>query len=320
MPDQQYTLKTVDRAFSLLHIVMDAAAPMSLSEVAERAGMSTSNAFRFLKTLEASGHVVRGEGKRYSAVTGGGGEIGLSRGVEILDLIAASPEGSLSSASLAEALRVDVPQLERALVKLANASVTDCSPETGKWRLSTGMMRFFRPLINDNVLVRFIRPIMEDLARTYGETVSWFVAHGWEQVVVEVLPSPQPIRYVLETGARQPAYLGAAGKAYLASMPAVEVSAFLDTLEPVQLTSFRLDKAALKDELREIRACGYATSDSERVEGATSVAVAVPGPDGRGMGVISVMMPKFRKSPEDLREMGEALKARADALFEPTAS
>ena len=316
MPNQQYTLKTVDRAFGVLRIVMDATAPMSLSEVAEHAGMSTSNAFRFLKTLEASGHVVRGDGKRYGAVSGGGGEIGLSRGIDILDMIAAAPEGSLSAAHLASALEVDVPQVERALAKLADASVTAYSLETGEWRLSTGMMRFFRPLINDKILARFIRPVMEDLGRIYGETVSWFVAHGWEQVVVEVLPSPQPIRYVLETGARQPAYLGAGGKAHLATLPEAEVAAFLDMLEPVQLTSFRLDKAALKDELREIRARGYATSDSERVEGAVSVAVPVSSPDGRRMGVISVMMPKYRKAPEDLREMGETLRARADALFE----
>ncbi|MEM8853889.1 MAG: hypothetical protein AAGD34_09335, partial [Pseudomonadota bacterium] len=65
-----------------------------------------------------------------------------------------------------------------------------------------GMMRFLRPLLNDEFLSRFIRPLMRDLGNRYEETVSWFVPHGFEQVVVEVIPSPHPIRYVLETGGR----------------------------------------------------------------------------------------------------------------------
>lgn len=317
MPNQQYTLKTVDRAFEVLRIVMDAPAPLSLSEIATRAGINTSNVFRFLKTLESSGHVVRDEGKRYTAVIGGGGEIGLSRGVELLDMIAAAQSGGMKAADLAEALSIDVPQVERALKKLSAASIADFNESAGEWRLSTGMMRFFRPLLNDQFLTRFIRPLMRELGQTYRETVSWFVPHGCEQVVVEVLPSPHPIRYVLEVGAQQPVYLGAAGKAHLATLEPEVAADFLTGLDPVQLTSFRLDKAALQQELRQIRARGYATSENERVEGAASVAAAVRGPDGRVMGVISVMMPKYRKSPEDIRDMGETLRARADALFEP---
>ncbi|MBF9033877.1 helix-turn-helix domain-containing protein [Rhodobacterales bacterium HKCCE2091] len=316
MPEQTYTLKTVDRAFELLRIVMDAPAPLTLSEIATRADTNTSNAFRFIKTLEASGHVVRDDQKRYSAMIGGGGEIGLTRGVELLDMIAASATGGRSSAALAEALAVDVPQVERALGKLRAASIADFDEVTGEWRLSTGMMRFFRPLLNDQFLARFIRPVMRELGETFQETVSWFVPNGWEQVVVEVLPSPHPIRYVLETGARQPAYLGAAGKAHLATLDPDVVGDFLADLDPVRLTQFTLDKAALQAELRDIRARGYATSDSERVEGAASAAVAVRGPDGRVMGVISIMMPKFRKTEADLHEMGEMLKARSHALFE----
>ncbi|MBF9042908.1 helix-turn-helix domain-containing protein [Rhodobacterales bacterium HKCCE4037] len=314
MADGQYTLKTVDRAFQLLRIVMDAPAPLSLSEIAVAADTSTSNAFRFLKTLEASGHVVRDSAKRYAAVSGGGGEIGLNRGVAILDLIAAAPGGALSSEDLASAIGVDVPQVERALEKLRARSVVERSD--GAWVLSPGMMRFFRPLLNDQFLSRFIRPLMVELSETFGETVSWFVPHGWEQVVVEVLPSPHPIRFVLETGARQPAYLGAAGKAHLATLDPDAVAAFLRDLEPIQLTRFKLETEALLDELTAIRARGYATSDGERVEGAASVAVAIRGPDGQVVGVISVMMPKFRKSAADLRSIGETLKARVAALFD----
>jgi IclR family acetate operon transcriptional repressor len=316
MSDQKYSLKTVDRAFAVLRVVMDAPMPLTLSEVAARADLNTSNAFRFLKTLEGSGHVTRDDKKRYAAIKGGSDEIGLSRGIDILDHIAASPNGAMRATDLAALIAVSAPQAERALAKLAARSVVEHDPASDAWRLSTGMMRFFKPLLNDQFLARFIRPAMAELAETFGETVSWFVPHGWEQVVVEVLPSPQPIRYVMETGARQPVYLGAAGKAHLAALDSDIAETFLDSLQPVQLTRFQLDKAALIEELAQIRARGYAMSDGERVEGAVSVAVAVRGVDGQVMGVISVMMPKFRTTAQVLRSIGETLSDRAVTLID----
>lgn len=289
--------------------------PLTLSEIAVRADLSTSNTFRFLKTLETSGHVSRDYSKRYAAIDGGGNEIGLTRGISILDHIAASSSGAVSAVDLAAIIEVDVPQMERALTKLAASSVVEHDPASDKWRVCTGMMRFFRPLLNDQVLARFIRPAMVELRDTFGETVSWFVPHGWEQVVVEVLPSPQPIRYVLETGARQPVYFGAAGKAHLAAINPALAEKFLADLEPVQMTRFQLDKAALVEELAQIRARGYATSDSERVEGAVAVAVAICDGNGQMIGVISVMMPKFRTTSNDIRNMGHALASQAATLF-----
>lgn len=320
MTAQQYKLKTVDRAFDVLRIVIDASEPLSLSQIAARADINTSSAFRFLKTLEGSGHVVCDAAKRYSALRGGGGEIGLVRGIELLDLIAASPDGARSAVVLADSLGLDVPQVERALVKLCNRAMVKRDAADGLWRLSTGMMRFFRPLLNDQFLARFIRPWMQDLAAEYGETVSWFVAFDWEQVVVEVVPSPHPLRYVLDIGARQPIYLGAGGKAHLAALDLASVNAFIAGLKPVQLTCFQLDKAALAAELQVIRSRGYAVSSSERVEGATSAAVAVSAPGGRPVGVVSVMMPASRKAPEDVHAIGRALKTRAAAIFETGAA
>lgn len=314
MAEQQYQLKTVDRAFEVLRIVMDAPAPLSLSEIAVRADSSTSNVFRFLKTLEASGHVSRDKAKRYVAPRGGGGEIGLVRGIELLDLIAA--EGAAGAADLAAAMGVDVPQVERALAKLQGRTVVEYDQSEDAWRLSTGMMRFFRPLLNDRLLARFVRPWMVELSEAHGETVSWFVPHEWEQVVVEVIPSPHPLRYVLETGARQPSYLGAGGKAQLAAQDEAAVAAYLDRLEPVHQTAFRLDKAALVAELAEIRARGFAISNSERVEGAASVAVPVRAPNGQLMGVVSVMMPAFRKTSDELHAIGAKMTARAATIFE----
>ena len=314
MSETQYRSKTVDRTFYLLQVVRDAGQPLTLTEVSETAGLNTSTAFRLLKTLESSGHLRRDVKKRYIAISGGGGEIGLTRGLAMLDAIAAEPGGVASAASLAETFQIDGPQVERALKKMAAAGVVRERPDLNGWTISSAMMRFLRPLMNDQMLERYVRPLMEELGRRYGETVSWFVAHDWEQVVVDVVPSPNAIRYVLETGERQPTYLGAGGKAYLAAMPEADVRAFIASLNLIPLTRFSPDKPSLLSELKTIRARGYATSLGERVEGAAAVAVAVPGTDETPAGVLSIMMPQFRVDAEAITEMGQTLRSEVARL------
>lgn len=315
MPESQYHSKTVDRTFHLLRVVRDAVQPPTLTEVAEAANINTSTAFRLLKTLEASGHISRDAGKRYVAIAGGGGEIGLTRGLAMLDAIAAAPGSIMSVDALAGAFQTDAPQVERALRKMQAAGVLTERPDLNGWTVSSAMMRFLRPLLNDQMLALYVRPLMEELGRRYGETVSWFVAHEWEQVVVDVVPSPNAIRYVLETGGRQPTYLGAGGKAYLAAMPEADVRAFLDSLDLTPLTRYSPDEPTLLAELDTIRARGYATSLGERVEGAAAVAVAVPGTDGTPVGVLSIMMPQFRVDPDAMDDMGRVLCSEVASLI-----
>lgn len=313
MAEREYSLKTVTRAFEILRTVQEASKPVTLSEIAEATGQSTSNVFRFLKTLEASGHVIRDSQKSYSALTGGGQEIGLTKGLTLLDHVSGADENGMGGAELARLVSLDVPQVERALRKLEAAGCVEAHGD--RWRISGAMVRFLRPILHDQFLERFIRPVIAEFGELTGETVSWYVRRGWEQIVVEVRPGGHALRYVLETGARYPLYLGAAGKAHLATLPEEEVAEFLEGLEPEQLTRFRLNKPALLEELRLTRSRGYAISQNERVEGAASVACAVKGADGDSKGVISVMMPGFRTSESQLAELGEKLHRRIADLY-----
>lgn len=319
MPASQYRLKTVDRAFRLMRVIRDANRPLTLSEVADMAETSTSNTFRLLQTLVSSGHLARDGFKRY-APTGGDDEIDLARGLALLDALAAAPGGILDTAGLAATIDANPLAVGRALARLVDAGVVERRPDQGGWALAPTMLRFLRPLMNDQFLARTIRPLMHKLGDEYGETVSWFVARGWEQVVVDVVPSREPICFVLETGGRQPCHLGAAGKAHLAALPTAQVRAFLDDLQPRQMTRFRLDKARMLEELDAIRRRGFATSVGERVEGAAAVAAAVPGSSGAPAGVISLMMPRFRVRRGTLDRMGRALVAEISMLGLPMPS
>jgi DNA-binding IclR family transcriptional regulator len=253
--------------------------------------------------------------KRYSLAKGEAGELGLSAGMALLDRIAQAGGAGLTPAELAAATGQAEGQVLRALTTLRNVAAVEFDPQSERWIVASAMIRFLRPLMNDDALTRLIRPMMADLACSYSETVSWFVPAGWDQVVAEVVPSPHPVRFVLEIGARYPAFAGSAGKAQLAALPEVEVDAWLRRLEPVQQTEFVVDPVRLGCELREIRARGYAVSVGERVPGAASAGAAVIGPAGRFLGVVSVMMPEYRSSPALLARIGADISARSAALF-----
>ncbi|MCC5970011.1 MAG: helix-turn-helix domain-containing protein [Pararhodobacter sp.] len=312
---EQYGLKTVGRAFALLRVVAQAGAPVTLSEVSAASGLGTTIAFRFLRTLEAEGYLRRDAHKRYTLAQGEAGELGLAAGMALLDRVAQAGGRGVTVAELTAVAGQSEGQVLRALTTLRAASAVDFDAQSERWIVASAMIRFLRPLMNDHALTRLIRPMMAELAASYAETVSWFVPAGWDQVVAEVVPSPHPVRYVLEVGSRYASYAGAGGKAQLAAMPEAVVAAWLTTLEPVQQTDFVVDPAQLGRELREIRERGFAMSANERVAGAASAASAVIGPAGSFLGVVSVMMPEYRSSPALLAQIGADISARSARLF-----
>lgn len=315
MTDERYALSTVRRSLNLLRYLESSPSPLTLSELAALEEVTPSMALRCLRTLEAGGFVQRDERKYYSALTGADRQVGLARGVEILDAVAASGAKGSTVADLTAKLGLADIQIREALGIFSASDMAICDAQADNWKISGGMIRFLRPIVSDNLFSGTIRPLMQDLLATWQETISWFVPVGYEQVVVEALPSPHSVRFVLDVGARFPCYIGSAGKAQLSTLPAEELALYLAALDPGQVTPFRVDPVVLGEELVAIRRRGFSMSVSERVEGAASVAVPVLGPDGALQGVISVMMPYFRTSSTELARIGEDLVARIGQLF-----
>jgi len=312
MAEEKYQLQTLTRAFEALRIVAEAAAPPTLSEIAERLGTGTTIAFRLLKSLEANGYVERGADKRYRRPAGWAAVPTLTEGLRLLRELAAS-DGGVPVPVLAARLGLSRSRVEDGLRQLREAGLAETGTEE-VWSVSAGILGYAAPVLTRDATLAKIRPVMAEFVRRTNETVSWFRRVGWNQVVVEAIPSSHPVRYVLDVGTSFPLYVGAAGKAHLASLPIDEVEAYLADLRPAAFTRHLVDPQALAAELAVIRSRGYATSSGERVEGAASVAVAVAGSGGT-LGVLGVMFPIFRTSPALLDGLGVDLVERTRDLF-----
>lgn len=314
MPEPKNQLQTLQRAFDVVRAVSDAGRPLSTSEIAEAIGTGTTIAHRIVRSLEANGYLERDAEKRYRRPLSGGMTRTLHEGLRLLQEVSAAGAGGMGAAALAARMDLTDGQVVSALTQLADAGMVEARGD-GAWAISPGILAYARPVLSQNAQLAALRPLMRDLADHYEETVTWFRRSGWNQVVVDVLPCPRPVRYVLDAGTRFPLYVGAAGKAQLAQLPGDEVDAYLTTLSPKLFTRFEVDVDALRQELVATRSRGYAVSIGERVEGAAAVAVPVFTLEGEVAGVLGVMMPIFRTSPAQLAAIGDDLVARTRGIL-----
>lgn len=126
-----------------------------------------------------------------------------------------------------------------------------------------------------------------------------------------------PVRLASTFGRALPATCAATGKAILADLDEVEVTARLATVEqlPALTPQSITDPEALGHELAEIRRVGYALDREEVIEGVVCVAAAVPGPGPSGQRLaVSITLLKPRATPELLSTLAGELRAMAARL------
>jgi DNA-binding IclR family transcriptional regulator len=137
---------------------------------------------------------------------------------------------------------------------------------------------------------------MEELVRSWGETVHLAVLDGVQAVYVEKLqPKPAVKIYLSRTGARLPAHCSGVGKVLLASSEWDHVAALFEDqgmpgLTPNTITTLDL----LHKELGRVREQGYALDDEETLIGLCCVAAPICDSAGKTVAAVSISAPSYR--------------------------
>jgi IclR family acetate operon transcriptional repressor len=150
------------------------------------------------------------------------------------------------------------------------------------------------------------------VARTTGETCSLFVRRGVEIEATEIELSSQLLRFTPEKGMRVPLHAFAAGKALLAKMSAADLEAYFAADTRTRFTATTLvDEAALRRDIVETQARGYAISREEHTAGIVGMGVAA---DDRYSLSVAVPTARFDAGFEKLaaKTLLEAAKALGD--------
>ncbi|HUF87508.1 MAG TPA: IclR family transcriptional regulator [Thermohalobaculum sp.] len=171
-------------------------------------------------------------------------------------------------------------------------------------------------------IFRAAHPVMDALLERFDETVVLGApTPGLDVRIVSHRPSQQAIRYDVSRDPVLPGYCTAMGHAVLCHLPEDEVRAYLARTEMVAMTAATLtEPEAIIARLRQCRAQGYATNIDERFEGASGMAVAIRGPDGRPHAALNIVTvtPRFhRRRDEFAPALIEAARGLEETAFGP---
>jgi DNA-binding IclR family transcriptional regulator len=235
----------------------------------------------------------------------------VERAFELLDLIATAPDGLTLSELTASSPR-SKSTTHRYVATLVSLGVVR-RDGSGRLRPGLKLLELAASLLEDDDLRATAGPVLDDLARSTGETVHLGVPSDGEVVYIAKVESPHSVRLVSRIGARIPLHCSAMGKALLAALGPAELDGLLAAPREARTSRTLVTAQALRDEVERIRETGIAVDDEENEAGVRCLGAAVLGPSGEAVGAISVSAPATRMSLERCLELGPLVReASAD--------
>jgi DNA-binding IclR family transcriptional regulator len=159
-------------------------------------------------------------------------------------------------------------------------------------------------------LVQAVQEPLQRLGARFNETCAVRVRDGLETVCIAKWESTQSLRVHGEVGRRRPLYAGASSKLLLSAAPADVVEAVMAMQRQRFTATTPVSKAALAQEIRKVRANGYALSMGERAPDTAAIAVPVRDASGAVVAALSISTPATRMS-EQVDTFLRALKDQA---------
>ncbi|HEX3909972.1 MAG TPA: IclR family transcriptional regulator [Solirubrobacteraceae bacterium] len=219
----------------------------------------------------------------------------IARASAVLRALEPHPEG-LGLLQLAGAVGLPKSTVHRLVGALAQEDLLTTKPG-GRIALGGGLTRL--GAAGSLALQDELRPLMARLREELGETVDLAVLDQGQMRFVEQLTAAHRLQAVSAVGARFPLHCTANGKALLAALSRERALALLPARLPRATEHTIVSRAALLEELEQIRARGVAFDREEHTVGISAVGAAVLGPLGP-LAAISVPVPtaRFRGSEQ----------------------
>ena len=185
--------------------------------------------------------------------------------------------------------------------------------DTRRYQVGTKPLELAGAVLRRFELPQIARPAMLALSERTGESVVLTAPTSDGVICLDTVDSPQQLRATFRVGRIIPWHAGAAGKLHLAYLPATRAQAILARGLPRFTERTVTDPARLTEDLRRIRAQGYAFTIGELDPGVA--AISTPVLDWRGEMVAAVSLggpaPRFAEDrlPALLKEVRRAAEA-----------
>lgn len=238
----------------------------------------------------------------------------LNRALSILEFMATHPTGCGISEI---ARRLDLPKnsVFRIVSTLHFRGYLTRDSGGRHFRLSRKLLALGYSIISDNNLVEKSLKLMRLLRDQTEETALLGTLGDGYGLVVEQVPSNQPVKFMIDVGHRFPLHTAAPGKAMLAALPEDELEV---QLEQMTFTKFNdrtiTSRERFLQELAEVRERGYAVDRGEELDTLHCVAAVIYNHRESLLGTIWVTGPSFRMKAEDFEKIAQPVMEAAAAI------
>ena len=233
----------------------------------------------------------------------------LEKGLEILEIIADTPEGARVKDIVAR-MSDPVSNIKLYLDSLCNTGYVRRDSAVGLYYLSRKVAEVARRgEHNQSALLRHVAaPELERLGSDFDENVLLATLDGRDLHFVTQIQSRRSVQVLLNSNTHYPPHVTAGGKAILAFLPQDMLERYLDDALYHRFTSKSITSPSrLRIELETIRRAGYAVNYGEY----ESEIMAVASPvliDAEAHCSVVVQFPSFRYQEEQLPTFGEKIK------------
>ncbi len=234
----------------------------------------------------------------------------VERALTILDILARSGEAGVTG--IAEEIGVHKSTAFRLMATLEQGGLVEQAEDRGKYRLGMGILRLAGATTARLDVVQEARPICRRLASTTGETVNIAVLSEGAALYLDQFAGASALQPHNWVGQHIPLHATSNGKVLLSGLSDDEVAHTLGALKAYTDATIT-SKAALRREVREVRARGYAKAADELEIGLTAVAAPIRNAHGDVIAALSLSGPTFRLDAARVEQvLPRLLEAAAD--------
>ncbi len=222
----------------------------------------------------------------------------LQRAVRVLDALAAAPQ-SRSVRALAEETGLSKSAVQRILTDLVSTQLASQDPATRQYHLGARTLALGMAYQRRVDVRRAALPHMAKLSDSTGETVGISVGLADQVLHVDQVESASALRAHFDIGRPLPLWSGAPARLLLAVRSDADIRRILAERHGTDLTPVNPPSPeALIDDVRAVRAAGYACAFEETLPGVSTMSVPVFGAAGELTAVLSLTAPSVRLTPQ----------------------
>jgi len=194
----------------------------------------------------------------------------LKKALDILELLGEEGDSPLNVQQISQKTGLPESTIYRYLKTLYEREFIDYDAFLQKYKLGIKLIRLGYAATKQLEIHRVAYPIMEELARTTGETVLLTVRRSTSAIVVEVVESGRGgIKLAMNRGDSLPLYSCALTRPLIAHLPDEEIDSILQAAPPRRFTEYTITEIEeIKKELKKVSRQGYAYSNQELTIGA----------------------------------------------------